>query len=87
MDTSQLHKVYDWMFRFGSITSMEAINMFGATRLSAIIYVLRHHYGYNIITKKEKSRNRYGNNCNYARYYLVKENKDGKNQSSINESN
>ncbi|MCQ2911559.1 MAG: helix-turn-helix domain-containing protein [Clostridia bacterium] len=79
MDTTQISKVMDWLWSFGNITSMDAIEMFGATRLSAIIYSLRHHYGYNIITKREKTRNRYGNNVNYARYYLVKENKNGNN--------
>lgn len=87
MDTSQVGKVIDWLWKFGSITSMEAIKMFGATRLSAIIYILRHHYGYNIISQREKTRNRYGNSVSYARYFLVKENENGKNQSSVNESN
>lgn len=79
MDATQVSKIIDWLWKFGSITSMNAIKMFGATRLSAIIYHLRHHYGYNIISKREKTRNRYGNNVNYVRYFLVKENEDGKN--------
>lgn len=79
MDTSQLHKVTDWLFRYGNITSMQAIRMFGATRLSAIIYSLRHHYGYNIVTERVQGRNKYGHNVNYAKYILIKEKEDGKN--------
>ena len=44
----------------GSITSWEAIKEYGATRLSAIIYVLRHKYGMNIVSDDIEFIDRYG---------------------------
>ena len=52
-----------------SITSMEAFQKFGATRLSAIIFDLR-EYGYNIVSIPEESLNRYDEPCRYVRYRL-----------------
>ena len=53
----------------GSITSMEAIERFGATRLSAIIFNLRHR-GYDISTVPVTSTDRYGHQVTFARYVL-----------------
>ena len=53
----------------GHITSMDAFNLYGATRLSAIIFNLRKK-GYNIVTVDEKCKDRYGHTCNYAKYVL-----------------
>lgn len=52
-----------------SITPIEALNMFGAFRLSAIIYVLKYDYGMPIETEMvyEEGGKR------YAKYYLKKE--------------
>ena len=57
----------------GHITSLEAIELYGATRLSGIIYNLRNKYGMNIINKTNKIKDRYGNNCYFDTYILVKE--------------
>jgi hypothetical protein len=48
---------------------MEAIQSFGATRLSAIIFNLRKR-GYDIETVMVDGRDRFGNPMRYARYYL-----------------
>lgn len=56
----------------GSITSWEAIQNYGATRLSAIIYRLRNKYGLNIITENVSFTDRYGNKADYGKYILVK---------------
>ena len=48
---------------------MEAIQSFGATRLSVIIFNLRKR-GYNIETVMVDGRDRFGNPMRYARYYL-----------------
>lgn len=56
----------------GEITSMEAFKRFGATRLSAIIYNLRHNYGMEIGNKTNKIKDRYGRICLYDTYYLIK---------------
>lgn len=58
----------------GNITSWEAIKEYGATRLSGIIFNLRHTYKMNIINEWYEFKDRYGNQCRYVKYILVKEN-------------
>lgn len=53
-----------------NITSMEAIELYGATRLSGIIYNLRRK-GYQIVNKEEMTIDRYGNECRYVRYIYL----------------
>lgn len=52
------------------LTSMEAFKLFGATRLSAIIFDLR-KIGYNIEAIEEKTITRYDRHCKYVRYVLI----------------
>ena len=59
--------------KYGHITSLEAFNMYGATRLSGIIYNLRNNYGMNIKNKTNKIKDRFGRNCYFDTYVLVKE--------------
>lgn len=54
----------------GTITSMEAINCYGATRLAAVIYILKTE-GYNIDTNIIVGKNRYGRPVTYAEYMLL----------------
>lgn len=55
-----------------SITSMEAIELYGCTRLSARIWNLRHKYkGLKIVGESTKSKNRYGRNVHFTTYRLV----------------
>lgn len=61
--------VLDWLKTHASISSMEAIQSFGATRLSAIIFNLRKR-GYDIETVMVDGRDRFGNQMKFARYYL-----------------
>lgn len=68
---SQISEVLRYLKENGSITSMLAIQLFGATRLSGIIYNLRKE-GYNIKTVKKPGINRYGNHNTYAEYVLEK---------------
>lgn len=69
MKTTQREKVLEHLEKYGSITSMEAIALYGATRLSDIIYRLRNN-GYTIITENKTTVNRFGNVTNYAKYIL-----------------
>ena len=55
------------------ITSLDAFEKFGATRLSSIIFELRKNY--NIVSIRENGVDRYGNEIHYARYILRKEDK------------
>ena len=59
----------------GSITSKEAFNQYGITRLSAVIYELRKER-IPIVGKVETSKNRYGHTCVYTKYVKVSEQKD-----------
>lgn len=65
--------VKNYLEEKGEITSMDAIKKFGATRLSAIIYNLRHNYGMNIINRTNKIKDRFGYICYYDTYVLVRE--------------
>ena len=67
---SQLKLVLNHLQIHKTITSMEAINLYGATRLSAIIFDLR-KAGHNIVTHTKVSKNRYGNSVSYAEYELI----------------
>jgi hypothetical protein len=53
-----------------SITSWEAIMLYKATRLSAIIHNMRKK-GYDIATKDISSKDVNGNTCTFAKYVLV----------------
>lgn len=73
---SQRKKVQDWLEKGNSITPIQALEMFGAFRLSAIIYTLKYDYDMPIVTEmvyKEKGK------C-YAKYYLKKDEKDNFNE-------
>lgn len=52
------------------ITSLQAFEMFGATRLSSIIYRLRRE-GMNIETETALVKNRYGGTSNIAIYKAI----------------
>ena len=71
--TNKTKEIIKYLENYGSITTYDAFKMFGATRLSAIIYNLRHNYGMNIKNKTIESKDRYGNTCNFDAYILVKE--------------
>lgn len=57
------------------LSSMEAFSLYGITRLSAKIYLLRKE-GWDIISKDVKCKNRYGLNSSYSDYYLIKDEKN-----------
>lgn len=68
----QRNAVVSHLNSFGAITSKEAFEMYGITRLAAIIHDLRIK-GYNIETDMIVGKTRYGSTCQYARYVLVEE--------------
>ena len=55
----------------GKITSWEAFEIYGVTRLSHIIYILRKKY--DIISVSTTKKNRYGHYCTYSTYTLKNE--------------
>lgn len=52
----------------GKITTWEAYEIYGITRLSDKIYQLRKKY--NIVSINTKKKNRYGHWCNFSTYTL-----------------
>lgn len=64
--TTKTQSVLDHLKEHGSITSWEAIDNYGATRLSAIIYNLRKHY--KIEGVDHVGTDRHGNSSTYTRY-------------------
>lgn len=63
---SKTQKVLDHLKEYGSITSWEAIDNYGATRLSAIIYNLRKHHKIESVNRIETDK--YGNEATYTKY-------------------
>ena len=67
--------IYQHLLDNGSITRMEAYTQYGITRLSGRIHDLRKE-GKNIISTRERSRNRYGRMVVYDRYVLMQRKRD-----------
>lgn len=72
METESQNKmILAHMLKHKSITSMQAFELFGVTRLSARIYDLREQ-GHKIGMVWDESVNRYGRSCRYGRYFIEK---------------
>lgn len=69
---SQTEDILKFMKENGSISSKEAFEKFGATRLSGIIFALRKR-GYVIDTEIWECKTRYGKTVDFARYVLIDE--------------
>ena len=64
-------RVLEYLKTHDGITSMQAFELFGATRLSAIIYILRDDY--EIASIKREGVNRYGTKVRFDEYQLIGE--------------
>lgn len=75
-EMTQEDRVLQFMKDTGSITSWQAIQQFGITRLSAKIFNLRRE-GHEITNKMIFSKNRYGEPIHFVEYQLgdIKKNK------------
>lgn len=69
---TKTNQVKQHLLSKGFITSWMAIELYGATRLSAIIFNLRRR-GMNIISQPNSTLDRNGNVCNFVKYVLIKE--------------
>lgn len=67
---NKTEKVKLHLQEYGHINSWEAIQQYGATRLSGIIYNLRYKYGMNIRSERIEFTDRYGSKGNYVNYIL-----------------
>ena len=67
---SQNKKILEHLQTFDRITSLEAINKYGITRLSGRIFDLREQ-GYPIAKQMITVKNRFGEDCRVAEYSLA----------------
>ena len=65
-----LYQVKRWLESGKSITSKQAIDEFGCTRLSAVIFVLKNDYQMPIEADKISVKNRNGRWVEVAKYHL-----------------
>lgn len=68
--SKKAQRVFDYMKDFGSITTLEAYNDLGETRLSARIFELKDS-GFDISFEWIEVLNRYKEKCRVKRYYIV----------------
>ena len=69
---NQEQKIIDYTERFGSITTLDAFRDLAITRLSARIFNIK-NMGYKVTSIRETSKNRFGEDVNYSRYFIEKE--------------
>lgn len=62
-------RVLQHLKSYGSLTSIEAFEKYGITRLAAVIFDLR-ELGHDIRTLDMEGQNRYGEATRYAKYVL-----------------
>ena len=67
---TQQSRVLDHLRQKGSITPLEAMNLYGIYRLSVHIWRLRKK-GYNIVTVEQEGKNKLGEDVTYGKYILV----------------
>ena len=70
---TKINQVKTHLIEKGFINTWMAIELYGATRLSAIIYNLRNR-GMDIQSVPKSTLDRNGNTCNFVDYVLVKKN-------------
>lgn len=69
---TQAERIIEFMEQNGSITSMDAFNYLGITKLTTRISEMRAS-GMDIDGVMEKRKNRFGESVRFMRYTLVKE--------------
>ena len=68
---TQKQQILEHLFEYNTITSLEAIQEYGITRLAARIAQLRED-GFKIVTTIKNGKNRYGKTVTYAEYSFGK---------------
>lgn len=66
-------KVAQWLESGKSITSWQAFDLFGCTRLADVIYRLKNIHGFSIKDEMLSVKNRYGRTVKIAKYQLITE--------------
>ena len=65
-------RLIQYFEKYGKITSLQAIQDLGNTRLSATIHTLKNKHGYAIYTKMVEVPNRFGGTTQVAQYTIEK---------------
>lgn len=68
--TSQKEQIVNHLRRSGNITSEQAFEKYGVTRLSAVVYNLREN-GAEIENHRHFKKNKFGRTVGYDKYVLV----------------
>lgn len=71
MKETQASNIKSYLLAGNTLTSVEAYEKFGCTRLASRICDLRKQ-GIKVVTEMIDGRTRYGSHCQYARYYIKK---------------
>ena len=66
---SKIDQVAKHLETYGDITPAQALELYGSSRLSSIIFKLRDR-GMNIGTELVPGKDRFGNKVDFARYFL-----------------
>ena len=74
MKITQCQRILDYIRRFGAISTLEAYNDLGVTRLASRIHNLKEQ-GYNIVSSMGTAKNRYGETVHFS-IYRLKEDKE-----------
>jgi len=67
---TQERRIYKHLQTAGTITTLEAFQLYGITRLAARIHELRER-GVEIHTERKSVKNRFGETASIAEYHLV----------------
>lgn len=68
-NSTQNQRILEYMRKNGSITQIEALRDIGVMRLASRVSDLR-RLGYDIASRTENVKNRYGEKCRIKRYSL-----------------
>ena len=69
--TTKIEMVKKHLKKKKTITSWQAIELYRATRLSAIIFELRHRHNWVIESKQMGKKDSNGENLNFVKYVLI----------------
>jgi len=70
---TQAERVLDYLESGNTITTLNAFNELGITRLAARIYELKEE-GHDVKSKRIKVTNRYDEQCSVSEYYMESDN-------------
>ena len=68
--TPQAQQLYEHMKTHGTVTQLEAYDLYGIFRTASRMYEMR-KAGIPVVKTMKKGKNRYGGECKYAEYRLA----------------